>query len=1186
MFLKELEIYGFKSFAKKIKFSFNSGITAIVGPNGCGKSNITDAIRWVLGEQNIRALRGKQLTDIIFSGNHNEKPLNVAEVSLVLNNSEKFLPVDWEEINIKRRIYRSGETENFINGIPCKLREIQELFMNTGLGKNAYSIIAQGEIDLVLSAKPSERRYLFEEAASISKYKYEKQRTLKKIEETDNNLDKIINIISEIKNQLIILEEEAKHLNKYKICQEKIRDLELFLIYQKYNLYKTNLSKIMKKLELYEKNKEKILINTKEQELKINTLNGELISLKREQEKYKYENYELNDRKKSIQNEFNLMSQKKIDFEKRLIDLNKEIEDINQKISFLNKSKKEINMNILKINKKLKDFNGKLSDLEKEFKKKSKFINSITLTRNNFKKVLKSFYEKELFLKEREIKYKTTLNIINLNLDKIRERKKLLEKQLKVMVKKENDCRRIIKESGKNIERSQLKKNEERIKEIESILNRLRLSLEKDNQGINLKEERRDILIKSIKHYLKINEDKIELFYSKYNQGNPDGICKKLIKLIDYIPQKYEKIIEIALKENLNSIVVNDIYFALNIISSLPKNELNEIKLMPLDLIKKAKVLSEDKVKIHGENICGFADELITYSKIYHDLFKVLLGNILIVENTQTALNFSKKYLGKYKIIALNSIVIDFDGSINIPLNTKGKQENVFYIEREIERLTKEIENLKIQVRKNENSIEEYNNIYNSLTKENNEIKKLLQENEKDNINKIDNLNKTIISINELERTLKNLTSEEDNILKEKKIISKRYYIFEKKYNELSKYNTNIDNTIKIVNNIIIQKNNYVDNITKDVNNVNNFILVNKEKMINLRDKDENASSYLNEYISDLEEKKNIIKEYNKNLNMILNKIEEYTVQLKKLNFQDSSFIKKKDELKRIIQEETTLLKNSIYEKDKQQKLYEEIKDEKHKVEILEVQYQEKYENIENEVMKNYKLPVEKLILYNNKATSQKVANHKIDILRDNILKMGQINFDAESRYQNQLKRYNSLWEKYNEIYQARRSLAEIISEIDQIALKRFKETFDKVNIHFNNIFKKMFSGGEAKLFLSFEKDVLQSGIDIIARPPGKRTQNIELLSSGEKAITAIALLLALWKVNPSPFCFFDEIDTALDEVNAEKLAFLLKGEELNQPQLIIITHQRSTMEAADTLYGITMEESGISKLVSVKFQN
>lgn len=290
MFLKELEIYGFKSFAKRTKLSFNSGITAIVGPNGCGKSNITDAIRWVLGEQNIRSLRGKQLIDIVFSGNDKEKPLNMAEVSLTLNNSEKILPVVWEEINIKRRIYRSGETENFINGFPCKLKDIQELFMNTGLSKNAYSIVAQGEIDLILSAKPSDRGYLFEEAASISKYKYEKEKILKNIEEIDNNLDKVFNIISEIKNQLAILEEEAKHLKNYKICQEKIRDLELFLIYQKYDLYRTNLSKINKIIEKYKQDKCEIIKKIEEKELAINALNIDLIKLNREQEKYKYEN--------------------------------------------------------------------------------------------------------------------------------------------------------------------------------------------------------------------------------------------------------------------------------------------------------------------------------------------------------------------------------------------------------------------------------------------------------------------------------------------------------------------------------------------------------------------------------------------------------------------------------------------------------------------------------------------------------------------------------------------------------------------------------------------------------------------------------------------------------------------------------------------------------------------------------
>jgi len=434
VFLKELEIYGFKSFGKKIKLSFNSGVTAIVGPNGCGKSNITDAVRWVLGEQNIRSLRGKQLTDIIFSGNHSEKPLNIAEVSLTLDNSEKVLPVDWEEINIKRRIYRSGETENMINGIPCKLKDIQELFMNTGLSKNAYSIVAQGEVDLILNAKPSERRYLFEEAASISKYKYEKQKTLKKIEVIDNNLDKIENIISEIKNQLLILEEEAEHLKNYKVCQENIKKLELFLIYQKYNLCRTNLSRIKKNLEQYEKEKDEIIINIEKDETKISSLNIELTNLRKEQEKYKYENYELDNRKKIIQSELNLKLQKKTDVEKRLIDLKKEVESISQKIVICEQNIEAVNLNILEINTKLDSFNQKVIDLDREFENMSKFTDSLCILESNSNKILEKISEKELLSKEIKIKYKTTLDIININLGRIRKKRILLENQLKSMV--------------------------------------------------------------------------------------------------------------------------------------------------------------------------------------------------------------------------------------------------------------------------------------------------------------------------------------------------------------------------------------------------------------------------------------------------------------------------------------------------------------------------------------------------------------------------------------------------------------------------------------------------------------------------------------------------------------------------------------------------------------------------------
>lgn len=1184
MFLKELEIYGFKSFAKRIKLSFNSGITAIVGPNGCGKSNITDAIRWVLGEQNIRSLRGKQLIDIIFSGNHKEKPLNMAEVSLTLNNSEKILPVVWEEINIKRRIYRSGETENFINGFPCKLKDIQELFMNTGLSKNAYSIVAQGEIDLILSAKPSDRGYLFEEAASISKYKYEKEKILKKIEEINNNLDKVFNIISEIKNQLAILEEEAKHLKNYKICQEKIRDLELFLIYQKYDLYRTNLSKINKKIEKYKQDKCEIIKKIEEKELAINTLNIDLMKLNREQEKYKYENYEINNRNKLYQNKLDLMSQKKIDIEKRLIYLKKEVENISQKISTSNQNKEKVNLSVLEINKKLENFNNKLNYLNREYIKKTKFINSINLLNNHLKKILKNLSEKESFLKEKKIKYETTLKVININLEKIKEKKKFLENQLKVLIMKENDFRNVTIKKSKNIKGIQRKLNEDKIKEIENNLKKIQLDLEKDKQSVKLKEERRDILKKILDNNILKNDNKIEMFCSKYSQEYPNNICKKLIKIIDQIPSEYEKVIEIALKESLNSIVVSNISTALNTISLLSESELNEIKLISLDLIKKIKIFSNNQIKISDENICGFADQIITYSQEYQELFKVLLGNVLIVKDIPSALNFSKEYLGIYKIISLDGMVIDLDGSVSIYLNSMNGQENFFYLEKEIKKLDKEIEDLHTQIIKNKNYLEKYNNIYNSWLEENNKIKKLLQQNEKENADSINNLNEIVLAINKLKDNLKDILNEEKNILEEKRNIIKKCYTFKKDYNTISEYKINIKNVMQNISIIINKRDNHINNIIKNINDVKSLIIINKEKLISLSEKKEDVSSYKNEYLLELEEKKNLIEEYTKNLIKMSKKIEEFSVQIDNQSKSNTLSLKKIEQIKITVQNKSNLLKSILPEKNNQQKLNELIKDKQHKEEILEVQYQEKYDNLEKEVNKNYNLPLEKLQFYKNVSASQKEANQQVDILREDILKMGQINFDAESKYNNQLQRYNLLGEKYNQIGEAKKYLKIIISEIDQIAMERFKETFNRVRLYFNEIFKKIFSGGEGDLILNFNKNILQSEIDIIAHPPEKKMQNIELLSSGEKALTAIALLFALWKANPSPFCFFDEIDTSLDEINAEKLVSLLKGEDLNKSQLIIITHQKSTMEAADTLYGITMEESGISKLVSVKF--
>jgi chromosome segregation protein len=633
---------------------------------------------------------------------------------------------------------------------------------------------------------------------------------------------------------------------------------------------------------------------------------------------------------------------------------------------------------------------------------------------------------------------------------------------------------------------------------------------------------------------------------------------------------------------------VSDISSALNIFNSLSENELEKLKIVPMDLIKNIKTLSDDQDKIQNKNICGFASELINYPQKYQNLFKVLLGNILIVEDIKTALDISNEYLGKYKIISLNGMVINIDGSLDIystSANSENFQESFYDVGKEIEKLEKEIETLKIKIERNDKFIEKNNHIYNSLWKENQDIRRLLRENEKKVTDSINDLNKVRTSINELKDSRKDLLFEENSILKERKKVSEKLGILKKNYNILYEYSKNINHSNKIINQIATRGNNRINNLSRDINDFKNNILINKEKLINTKEKAENISQYKDEHSLNLEEKRSAIKEYNEKLADILEEIKKYKIQISDLDKENPSVFKKAEEIEKNLQRKSNLLKSLQQEKINQQRTYESIKDKQHREEMLEVQYQEKYVNLGDEVNKNYNLSLEKLELYKNVSGSQKEANQRIDISREKILQMGQINFEAENRYNHQLQRYNSLSEKYDEICKAKEYLEITISEIDQIATDRFKKTFNQIKTYFNDIFIKIFSGGEGRLIIDSEEDILNSGIDIIARLPGKKTQNIELLSSGEKALTAIALLLALWKANPSPFCLFDEIDTSLDEVNSEKLNNILKGKDLNQSQLILITHQKTTMEAADTLYGITMEESGISKLVSVKFE-
>lgn len=1183
MFLKELEIYGFKSFPKRTKFSFNAGITAIVGPNGCGKSNIADAVRWVLGEQNIRSLRGKKLTDIIYSGNHNGKPLNLAEVSMTLDNSKRILPLEREEISIKRRVFRSGETENFINGLPCKLKEIQNLLLNTGLGKNTYSMIAQGEIDIVLSAKPSDRRYLFEEAASISRYKYEKQNILKRIEETSINLEKIDNILSEIKNQLIALEEEADQLNIYKDYKEKIRNSELFLLWQRYNACKTYLLKIKKNMKVYQADRMEKLKTFKKEEIEINKLQKEIENLKKQLDTNQIKNNELTQVHNNTQNQLNIELEKKNELNLKIIDINRDIKNTKEKISSIEKNIENKDKKITEIRQSINHLNEKQKKQQIKHNEDAKLIEKIMRLKNINQKMINNIRKKDLLINEKKIKAETTLNLLKKNLTQTQTRKSVLKKELNIINNQINHY--IEKNETDNVENTKkyLEKNEEKLKEIKDKISRVNLLMEKNTQMVYLKEERMYIIKKSIKDTEEGNGKQIKEFYTRYKQKYSNNLCEKLIDIIEDIPRDLEKAIEVALKDSLNTIIVGNLSSALNIIHSLSREDLSDIKIIPLDKMEKIAEINEIKMEEDLRDILGIADKMVKYPEKYKKLFNTLLGNTIIVKSNSIAIELSEKYMGRCRIISLEGMIIRKDGTIHFYIDKKIEKNNLFYFKKELNNLIKELKNIEKSIVQNRELSEKYNNIHKYLLQENNKIKKSLDEYGNKIVGKKENINELHFQMNDLKRNIENINLEESNTLKEIDQISKKYQFYNNNYHRINKCKNNIEQSFRMINQIVLEKNKQLNIMEKNINDIKNEIIIKEERIKNLQDREEDIQLQIAELELLLKRKKSDKQKDAEKWDDILKNIELHNKKLNQLKYKDTDTQKILEGTRKNIWNKSELLENILSRRKELQESCERIKEQQHREELLEVQYSEKYENIKKEATKDYQISIDGL--ENNKKTcsSKKEANQQITELREKIIEMGQINFDAGNRYQHQLDKFNALQGKYDEIIEAKKSLLQLVSNIDNIAAERFKNTFNQVKIYFNEIFQRMFSGGEGILKLNHNDDISQSEIDIIACPPGKKTRNIELLSSGEKALIAIALLLALWKVNPSPFCLFDEIDTALDETNADKLSMILKGKDLNKSQLIVITHQKSTMEAADTLCGITMQDSGISKLVSVK---
>ena len=1181
MYLKRLELQGFKSFADKTVLEFMPGITAVIGPNGSGKSNIADSIRWILGEQSIKSLRGSKALDIIFSGTQNRKSLGFAEGSLVFDNSDSKLPIEYTEVTITRKLYRSGETGYFINKVPCRLKDVLELFMDTGIGKDGYSIIGQGKIDEILSNKSEDRRNVFEEAAGIVKFRVRKQESEKKLERTKLNLLRINDILSEIEGNIEPLKLSAEKAKKYLNLREELKNIEIGLFIYNIEKYKTVLEEIVKDEEIYKSNAD-------EEETKMERLKA---------------------LKEELKSKIDEITVKIEDMSNIGFESQKEIEMLNSDISVAKTRIDNNNENIKRFETEKEEAKEKRNNLKEEMEQKKQKKDSLKQNKEKFQKELeekqkelekitKKLSSKELEIEgyktkvsentDRKYELQTEINTQNINFENFEKREKQIQSEIMTNIS-ELDNTRLEKEDiakefyeidnkrnkiVKNLQEISVKKEEinKKVKLYESNINTYQS--EKRIKESRLKflietEKEKEGYIKSVKSLLKDCENIKELGKGMH------GVLANIIE----VPEKYQTAIEMCLGASLQNIVTETEEDAKKLIEHLRKNNLGRASFLPITSVRGKKI---EKIKNKTSGVIGIASDLINYSKKYEQIITNLLGRTVIVDNMETAINLAKQNGYTFRIITIEGDIINPSGAITGGSISK-KTVNILGRGREIEKLQKEIKSLEEKIKKQEQEKQEYVNSIENIFEEINSLEKEHQEIDINYATKKQKLFSIEENIEKQENRVKKLKEEKENLKQEKeKSIENK----EKIQEEIQK----ITEETKKLNNIIqefaeLNKDNqkYIDDLNFDITNLKISVSSFDESEASIEEIQERISKEVENLNKSIENKSRQIEEIkqdNITLNNSINETEEKIEQIKEDVKKSGSKI---EELKQERVDKNNKLKTKEDEINNKFKVIEDLKAQIVKIDVKKTKTEDEINNIINKMWEEYELTPNNVKDYKkpeNVALTQKNVNN----LRKELKELGSVNIDAIEEYKNMKERYDFMCEQRVDLEDTMTKLRKIISDMTENMKKQFKEQFNLINKNFQEVFRELFGGGNAVLKLEDEDNILECGIDINVEPPGKKLQNMMLLSGGERAFTAIALLFAILKINPAPFCVLDEIEAALDDVNVYRFADYLKKFS-KYTQFLVITHRKGTMEAADTVYGVTMEEKGISKLLSMKMR-
>ena len=1168
MYLKCVEIDGFKSFADKIKLDFDMGITSIVGPNGSGKSNILDAILWVLGEQSYKNIRAKESSDIIFSGGKNKNPRNTAVVSLYIDNEDKTLEIDDEIVKITRKINKKSENEYYINDQRCRLKDINELFLDTGIGKSAYSVIGQGKVEKIISASNKEIKSIIEEAAGIKKIKLRKDEAIKKLSKVELETDKINLIINELEENKNKIEKQAEKAIKYKKIDDEVKILKKSIYLEEHKINQKivdDLSKqkldsniILKNLEKSFTEKEVILeeINNKRNSLndEIDTLTDKNIDLKKDVDKLVNDKILYGERVKGFNREISNKKEisKKLDI--KLKDQLSELDKLNSKKDIILDQLKDLEKDNLKYEKQINNFELSQRNLEIEIGVQKEHVMDSEVGR------LKLIAE----IENSEKRTKSSANKINELDEEAIEYTKKIEKLTSEL--------HLIEIKQKNIQ-TEIKKIDDTIEEAEKqidILSQKMNTIHSERKEVAYNLSRQSAKLENLKKLDANNEGFFKGVKAILN-ANIEGVNGAFISLIN-IPEYLETAIESAVSGSLQDIIVKDSEVAKKCISYLKQSNKGRASFLAFDSIK----INNFKKIIPQDGILGYASDLINYDSVYNKPVEFILGNLLVVKSTDVALNVSKNNLHRGNIVTLSGELISGRGRITGGQHIKSASSVIFERKKEIKTLNKIISELDKQHKQLDDS-------YDLYTKKMDEYEKQLENIDDLRVSKED-------SFREISRNHTDLTDTHKKETKKLKIIEMEKI---EETNYINEYN-------KQLKNATIKRFDIEDFLKKSKDRLteNNSKLIALKLEIELINK-----SYSNikiNYLNKKEQVKQLEREIQRNeefLQEFKNEKKKTTLEIDKLN---SDIIKLGDRLNNIEKEYHN--ENIRYEKE-----FLEIKEKKklqEELEILEKKELLAVKNIEKDLIlreNKIKILIEKLektidwLAQIDEKLTDLVDIKEVPLeltiveskeilyrLESRLKALGIVNLLAIEEFRELVKKYEFITTQRDDLIVSKKSLLKLVEDIEKIIETKFYNAYKEIDKNFEYMCKEVLNNSVGRLQLIDHENILESGIDLVVKFKNKKSQSITLLSGGEKSMVAIAFIMALFMYKPSPFTFFDEIEAALDETNIKKLISKLK-EFTDRSQFILITHNKETMRRSDTLYGVTMnKELGESKLISV----